>query len=80
MNEKLLETIEQQLQLSVEEEVTRVRKAAHVPVPEDFEGECVDCGEPIPTGRLRTGAITCMECQSFKEKRAKTRKHNLRDE
>lgn len=31
--------------------------------------ECVACGDDIPEGRLDTGAITCIQCETEKEKR-----------
>lgn len=75
MNEKILESVEEQLRAGLEEEVAKVRRAAVVPIPDDFEGECVDCGDQIPMGRLKTGAITCIDCQTMKEKRIKHRKY-----
>jgi RNA polymerase-binding transcription factor DksA len=33
-----------------------------------FDGECIECTEPIPEARLNTGAQTCLECQEVLEK------------
>lgn len=41
--------------------------------PSDFDGCCVECGEPIVAPRLRFGAITCVDCQEFLELEAKLR-------
>lgn len=71
MNEKILEFVEGQMQADLDEQVAKVRRAAAVQIPDDFDGACVDCGDSIPIGRLRTGAITCIECQSYKERRSK---------
>lgn len=76
MNEKLLEYVEGQLQADLDEQVAKVRRAAAVRIPEDFEGECVECGDVIPHGRLKTGAITCIDCQKHIEHiRSRKRRH-----
>ncbi len=77
MNEKILEFVEEQLQQDLEEQVAKVRRAAVVKVPDDFDGSCTECGEDIPKGRLKTGAITCIECQNRKENRSKHSKRLL---
>lgn len=78
MNEKLLEYVEGQLQADLDEQVAKVRRAAAVRIPDDFEGECVECGDLIPHGRLKTGAITCIECQKYIEA-VRGRKHARRE-
>lgn len=78
MNEKLLEYVEGQLQADLDEQVAKVRRAAAVRIPDDFEGECVECGDLIPHGRLKTGAITCIECQKYIEA-VRSRKHARRE-
>ena len=47
-----------------------IRKAqANLPrQPEDFDGCCVDCGDAIPAPRLKFGAITCLHCQTIRER------------
>lgn len=38
------------------------------------EPNCEGCGNPIPEARLEaTGALTCVECETVKEKRSKQR-------
>ena len=37
--------------------------------PPDFDGCCIDCGEELPTPRLSFGAITCVPCQTDRERR-----------
>lgn len=76
MNEKLLEYVEGQLQADLDEQVAKVRRDANVRIPDDFEGECVECGDEIPTGRLKTGAITCIECQKFLEASSRSKKRS----
>lgn len=35
----------------------------------DFDGiHCVDCGDPIPKGRLALGRVRCVYCQEKKER------------
>lgn len=74
MNEKILENVEQQMQNELEEKIAKVRRAAVVRVPDDFEGECTECSTPIPHGRLKTGAVTCLDCQQYLEKSSRHRK------
>lgn len=38
--------------------------------PPNFDGRCVDCGEEIEPPRLSFGAITCVQCQTIRERRA----------
>lgn len=38
--------------------------------PPDFDGRCVDCGEELAPPRLSFGAITCVPCQTIRERRA----------
>ena len=76
MNEKILEFVEEQLQADLDEKVAKVRRDAVVHVPEDFDGECIECGDLIPTGRLKTGAVTCIQCQQFIEKQHRLRRHS----
>lgn len=37
--------------------------------PPDFDGCCIDCGEEIPAARINFGAITCVPCQTDRERR-----------
>lgn len=42
----------------------------------DFDGlDCVDCMEEIPSNRLATGAIRCIECQQKLELQQRMRRH-----
>lgn len=36
--------------------------------PPDFGGCCIDCGEEIPTRRIAFGAVTCVPCQTDRER------------
>ena len=38
--------------------------------PPDFDGCCVDCGEELAPPRLSFGAITCVQYQTLRERRA----------
>lgn len=38
--------------------------------PPGFNGRCVDCGEDIPAARLSFGAVTCVYCQTLRERKA----------
>ena len=38
--------------------------------PPNFDGCCVDCGEELAPPRLSFGAITCVPCQTLRERRA----------
>lgn len=49
------------------EAIDRVLRRIERP-PAHFDGRtCIDCGEPIPEARLRTGAFRDLECQSKTE-------------
>lgn len=38
--------------------------------PLNFDGLCVDCDEELLPARLKFGAITCVPCQTLRERRA----------
>lgn len=50
---------------------SKLRKSASTSAP--FQGECIDCGEPIEPSRLLAmpNAVRCIECQTRKERRDK---------
>lgn len=49
--------------LSNEESVKKALKQIEKP-PSDFDGvHCIECGEPIPKPRLKTGAFRDIYCQ-----------------
>lgn len=31
--------------------------------------ECIECDDPIPTGRLELGKVRCVDCQEYEDKR-----------
>jgi RNA polymerase-binding transcription factor DksA len=70
MDEYVLEQAEALARAEVDEGIRRVRAKMAVQ-PKDFDGLCMECGEDIPPQRLSFGAITCVECQSLLEQRAK---------
>lgn len=50
--------------------IATARRANAPETHPDFDGEnCVDCGDPIPPGRLKLRKVRCVECQSALEKR-----------
>lgn len=73
MDENTLVMAEALARSEVEEGVRRV--VARLPVqPPNYNGLCVDCDEPLPQGRISFGAITCLQCQEFRETRIKSMK------
>lgn len=49
--------------INSEEGVKKVLNGIEKP-PADFDGvHCVECGEPIPRARLKTGAFRDIDCQ-----------------
>lgn len=69
MDENVLLMAEAQVLSAVEDGIKRVR--ANLPKqPPDFDGRCVDCGEELAPPRLSFGAITCVPCQTIRERRA----------
>jgi RNA polymerase-binding transcription factor DksA len=70
MDERYLLIAEALAQSEVEAGIRRAVSALPKQ-PVDFDGCCVDCGEDIPAARLSTGAITCIDCQTEKELRAR---------
>lgn len=71
MDESALLLAEQLAQGEVDAGIERVRKLLPVQ-PINFDGYCVDCGELIPDGRVKFGAITCVTCQSLRERKSAT--------
>lgn len=64
MDEHNLLIAEAKTESMIEAEIKKARAA----IPRqsiNFDGLCVnpDCKEPIEPGRLKTGAITCLDCQ-----------------
>ena len=69
MDETVLLMAEALARSEVEEGISRA--VAQLPKqPIDFDGCCVDCGEEIPAPRIQFGAITCITCQTLRERRA----------
>lgn len=43
-------------------------------LPENWDGLCVKCDEPVPQARINFGASTCLRCQTLLEqKHSRTR-------
>ena len=69
MDENVLLMAEALARSEVEEGVRRV--VASLPKqPINFDGLCEDCGDKIPTPRIKFGATTCISCQTLREWRA----------
>lgn len=67
MDETILVMAEALARSEVEDGIRKAR--AKLPrQPEDFDGNCVDCGDAIPTPRLKLGVITCLHCQTIRER------------
>lgn len=64
MDEREFELAEALTNRLLDAEYNRVQLELRLPVPEGFDGCCVTCGDEIPEGRLSTGAITCIPCQT----------------
>lgn len=71
MDESALLLAEKLAQGEVEAGIERVRKLLPVQ-PLDFDGYCTDCGDLIPVERVKFGAITCVTCQSLRERKSQT--------
>lgn len=74
MDENALLLAEKLAQGEVDAGIERVRKLLPVQ-PLDFDGYCVDCGDLIPEGRVKFGAITCVTCQSLRERKSAITRH-----
>lgn len=70
MDEKAFEQAEALTSAIVENNVDRIRSQVK-PRDPAFDGNCDDCGDPIPVKRLDTGATTCIECQEVREQRSR---------
>jgi RNA polymerase-binding transcription factor DksA len=69
MDERTLLMAEALAQSEVEAGIQRA--IAQLPKqPEGFNGCCVVCGEELPAARITFGAITCVPCQSLRERRS----------
>ena len=67
MDETYLLIAEAQAQSEIDAGVRRA--IAKLPKqPKNFDGLCVDCDEEIPSQRLSFGAITCIQCQTVRER------------
>lgn len=67
MDESVLLMAEALAQSMVETGVKQV--IARLPQqPVDYDGACVDCGDELPAARIKFGAITCVPCQSLRER------------
>lgn len=70
MDENLFEIAEKMNLQRVADSVSEARKSLPVQ-PIDFDGLCINCGEDILPGRLALGKITCIECQTRIEAKAR---------
>ncbi len=69
MDENVLLMAEALALSGVEDGVKRAR--ANLPKqPANFDGKCEDCGEEIPQARIDFGAVTCVYCQTRREREA----------
>ena len=68
MDENFIMMAQALAQSEVEAEIKRA--VAQLPKqPPNFDGCCVSCGEEIPAARINFGAITCVPCQTDRERR-----------
>ena len=68
MDENVLLMAEVLALSEVEEGISRAR--SRLPKqPDNFDGLCEDCGEDIPSPRLKFGATTCVTCQTHRERK-----------
>ena len=73
---KYAEQIDQANQLAEEFTSAHVKRIQSLNRPEQIQNEdgswpypeCIDCDEPIPSGRLALGKVRCIDCQEYKEK------------
>lgn len=69
MDENVLLMAEALALSEVEDGIKRAR--ANLPKqPDNFDGMCEDCGQEIPQARIAFGAITCVYCQTRREREA----------
>ena len=69
MDENVLLMAEAQVLSAIEDGIKRVRANLPKP-PANFDGKCEDCGEEIPQARIDFGAVTCVPCQTIRERKA----------
>lgn len=68
MDESTLLMAEALAQSIVETGVRRI--IAKLPQqPVNYDGACEDCGDQLPEARIKFGAITCVSCQTLRERR-----------
>lgn len=73
---KYIEQIDQANQIVEEFTASHIHRIQQKNKPEQTQNpdgtwphnECIDCGDPIPEGRLALGKIRCIDCQELKEK------------
>lgn len=70
-SDEVLDEAEQAQFIQLKEQAAISARARELNRPEfhpDFDGEnCVECGDPMPQGRLILKRVRCVECQSFLE-------------
>ena len=71
MDEKYVEMAAELADNEIAEGISRSRRFFK-PRPLNFDGLCTECGGDIPSGRLKTGACTCIDCQEALEGKART--------
>lgn len=68
MNEKYLEGSEELVAQLTEWRIQKAQAELRVPRPEDWDGECPDCGIAVPEQRVALGFYNCVDCQTELEK------------
>ena len=62
MDEKDFEAAERMEQMERNMGIEQAHRRAHPPRPDNFHGECAECGADIPTARVIAGYFTCIDC------------------
>ena len=73
MDERVLELAEAQYLATVDDRVAKIREKVK-PRDPDFDGRCVECGDPIPDQRVQLGAATCIDGQEHLEREERLRR------
>lgn len=73
---KYTEQVDQANQIAEEFTAAHIHRIQQRNKPEQVQNpdgtwpinECIDCGDPIPEGRLALGKVRCIDCQELKER------------
>lgn len=68
MDEKFVELADAIQEAAIEAARARVTNQKQAR-PDDYEGDCTECGEEVPERRIALGFFNCVPCQERKERR-----------